>query len=33
VPRNLTADEAKALEALRRQTQAQLELRRNLIEL
>lgn len=33
VPRNLTADEAKALESLRRQTQAQLELRRNLVEL
>jgi anti-sigma regulatory factor (Ser/Thr protein kinase) len=33
VPRNLSADEAWALEALRRQTQAQLELRRNLMEL
>jgi anti-sigma regulatory factor (Ser/Thr protein kinase) len=33
VPRDLSADEARALDALRRQTQAQLELRRNLIEL
>jgi anti-sigma regulatory factor (Ser/Thr protein kinase) len=33
VPRDLNVDEARALEALRRQTQAQLELRRNLIEL
>lgn len=33
VPRDLNADEARALEALRRQTEAQLELRRNLSEL
>ncbi|MGH9387503.1 MAG: ATP-binding protein [Vicinamibacterales bacterium] len=33
MPRDLNADEAKALEALRRQAQAQLELRRNLNEL
>jgi anti-sigma regulatory factor (Ser/Thr protein kinase) len=33
VPRDLTADEARALEALRHQAQAQLELRRNLTEL
>ena len=33
VPRDLRPDEAKALEALRRQAQAQLELRRNLIDL
>jgi anti-sigma regulatory factor (Ser/Thr protein kinase) len=33
VPRNLTAEQMQALDALRRQTQAQLELRRNLFEL
>jgi anti-sigma regulatory factor (Ser/Thr protein kinase) len=33
VPRTLTEDQAKALDALARQTEAQLELRRNLIEL
>ena len=33
VPRDLKPDDARALEALRRQTQAQLELRRNLIDL
>lgn len=33
VPRTLTPDQLEALEALRRQAQAQLELRRNLIEL
>jgi anti-sigma regulatory factor (Ser/Thr protein kinase) len=33
VPRTLTQDQLEALEALRRQAQAQLELRRNLIEL
>jgi anti-sigma regulatory factor (Ser/Thr protein kinase) len=33
VPRTLTRDQAEALEALRRQVEAQLELRRNLIEL
>lgn len=33
VPRTLTAQQAEALDALRRQVQAQLELRRNLIEL
>ena len=33
VPRTLTADQREALDALRRQTQAQLELRRNLQEL
>jgi anti-sigma regulatory factor (Ser/Thr protein kinase) len=33
VPRELRTDEARALEALRRQAQAQLELRRNLIDL
>jgi anti-sigma regulatory factor (Ser/Thr protein kinase) len=33
VPRTLTADQMQALDALRRQTVAQLELRRNLIEL
>jgi anti-sigma regulatory factor (Ser/Thr protein kinase) len=33
VPRTLTADQTEALEALRRQVQAQLELRTNLVEL
>jgi anti-sigma regulatory factor (Ser/Thr protein kinase) len=33
VPRDLTADQLQALSALRRQAQAQLELRRNLLEL
>jgi anti-sigma regulatory factor (Ser/Thr protein kinase) len=33
VPRHLTEDQKQALEALRRQVEAQLELRRNLIEL
>ena len=33
VPRNLSVDQKQALEALRRQVEAQLELRRNLIEL
>ena len=33
VPRTLTTDQVKALEALRRQVEAQLELRRNLAEL
>ena len=33
VPRTLTADQAAALDALRRQAQSQLELRRNLFEL
>jgi len=33
VPRTLTSDQADALDALRRQVEAQLELRRNLIEL
>jgi anti-sigma regulatory factor (Ser/Thr protein kinase) len=33
VPRRLTSDQARALTALKRQTEAQLELRRNLIEL
>jgi anti-sigma regulatory factor (Ser/Thr protein kinase) len=33
VPRTLSADQMKALDALRRQAQAQLELRRNLMEL
>ena len=33
VPRRLTPDQMKALDALRRQAEAQLELRRNLIEL
>jgi anti-sigma regulatory factor (Ser/Thr protein kinase) len=33
VPRTLTGEQAEALEALRRQVEAQLELRRNLIEL
>jgi anti-sigma regulatory factor (Ser/Thr protein kinase) len=33
VPRKLTDDQSEALEALRRQAEAQLELRRNLIEL
>ena len=33
VPRHLTSEQMKALDALRRQAQAQLELRRNLLEL